>query len=88
MWIVRLLFFVLIMALLPLIVRVVSAVVMGLFGRPAPRGRACRLCGGTGWVAAGEGTRRACGCGTVPADARGPVIDVESRDRSAGGGLR
>ena len=84
MWLVRLLILVLVLAALPLIVRIVTGFVAALLGRPAgparPRSQ-CPRCNDTGWVATGEAIKKACECGAVPPDARGPVIELGQKDR-------
>ncbi len=84
MWLARLLILVLVLAALPLIVRIVTGFVTALLGRsvgPArPRYR-CPRCNDTGWIATGEAIKRACECGAVAPDARGPVIELGQKDR-------
>ena len=80
----RLLLFVAILALLPLLRRILAGFFTGLLGGPTrPRAR-CPRCGGSGWIAAPAGMKKACGCGTVPPEGRGPIIDVDG-DRRADG---
>ncbi len=84
MWMTRLLIFILILALLPLLRRILVGLFAGLLGQAArPRGR-CPRCGGSGWLETTAGMKKQCGCGAVPPEGRGPVIDV-GRDRASGG---
>ena len=84
MWLGRLLLFVAILALLPLLRRILVGFFAGLFGRPARPRTQCPRCGGSGWITAGAGMKKACGCGAIPPEGRGPIIDVEG-DRRADG---
>jgi hypothetical protein len=84
MWLGRLLLFIVILALLPILQRILAAFFGGLFGRPSRRRTRCPRCGGSGWITAGAGMKKACGCGTVPPEGRGPIIDVGSDKRAAG----
>jgi len=94
MWLGRLLLFIAILALLPLLRRILVGFFSGLLGgaqpggpqvggRKRPRAR-CLRCGGSGWIDAPAGMKKACGCGIVPPEARGPIIDVDP-DRRADG---
>ena len=90
MWLGRLLLFIAILALLPLLRRILVGFFTGLMGgaQPGGPGRArgrCLRCGGSGWIAAPAGMKKACSCGIVPPEGRGPIIDVGS-DRRADGG--
>ena len=80
MWLGRLLIFALILTLLPLIRRVLVGFFAGLLGRPARTAARCPRCHGSGWIAAEAGVKKACGCGAVPPEARGPIIDVGKRN--------
>ncbi len=72
MWLIRLL---LVALLLAVITGALSAFIGGLTGKTPNRKRLCRKCGGTGWIAIGNSTKKSCGCGTVPAETQGPVIE-------------
>ncbi len=80
----RLLLFVAILALLPLLRRIMVGFFTGLLSGPARSRMRCRRCGGTGWIAAPAGMKKACGCGAIPPEGQGPIIDVGG-DRRAGG---
>ncbi len=80
----RLLFFLVLLGLLPLVRRALVLVFRGFATRPAAAGHQCPRCGGSGWLAAGEGMQRACGCGATPSDTRGPTIDIPEKDRTVG----
>ena len=88
MWLGRLLLFIAILALLPLLRRILVGFFTAQPGgsrQGGPRRRArCLRCGGSGWIAAPAGMKKACGCGIVPPEGRGPIIDVDP-DRRADG---
>jgi hypothetical protein len=75
-WLSRLLLFIAILALLPLLRRILAELLAGLLGRGSRRPARCPKCGGSGWITAGGGMKKACGCGAVPPEGRGPIIDV------------
>lgn len=90
MWLGRLLLFIAILALLPLLRRILLGFFSGLLGGAQPGGRrppraVCPRCGGSGWIPAPAGMKKACGCGIVPPEARGPIIDVDPDRRSGDG---
>ena len=80
-WLLRVLLFVFLLALLPKVLRFLGAIVTSALGGGSRREVQCRRCNGTGWIAAGEGMKRACECGASSIDAKGPVIDLRAEDR-------
>jgi hypothetical protein len=89
-WLGRLLLIIAILALLPLLRRILVGFFTGLLGGPQsggsrrPRAR-CPRCNGSGWIAAPAGMKKACSCGIVPPEGRGPIIDVGDDRRSDSG---
>jgi len=84
MWLSRLLLMIVILAMLPLLRRILAVFITGLLGGPNRARVRCRRCGGSGWIAAPAGMKKACGCGIVPPEGRGPIIDVGADRRSDG----
>ena len=83
MWLGRLLLMIAILALLPLLRRILVGFFTTLLsgsqqgGTHRPRRQVrCIRCGGSGWIAAPAGMKKACGCGIVPPEGRGPIINV------------
>lgn len=78
----RLLGFALVLMMIPLIRRVLVTLFAGLLGRQARARHLCPRCHGAGWLATGDGLKKACGCGSSPPEAQGPIVDVDKDDRS------
>jgi len=85
MWLSRLLLMIVILALLPLLRRILTVFITGLLGGSNRARARCPRCGGSGWIPAPAGMKKACGCGIVPPEGRGPIIDVGAERRSDGG---
>ena len=81
-WLLRALLIVFALALLFKGLRFLGAIATSALGGGSRREVQCRRCNGTGWIAAGEGMKRACECGASSIDAKGPVIDLRAEDRN------
>lgn len=79
MFIIRILLFVVLALLAFVVYGAIAAFVSGLRGLTSNRKPLCPNCRGTGWVTLDRSTQRSCDCGIVPAEKKGPIIDVPDR---------
>ena len=79
MWLIQIFRFIIISVIAVVITGAFAAFMAGLQGKKSSRGRFCPKCRGTGWIAVDATTQRACGCGVLPPETRGRILDPPNK---------